>query len=102
MTNQSLVMASMAAVRDGKPAEAESLLNEALKIVDYDPNRRIMALAYHTLARARLGKMEEPGSISRNWRTYGPRYWFPPQVQPSSSSLIFWRCALLTRRLKRY
>jgi tetratricopeptide (TPR) repeat protein len=54
-----LVTAGMAAVRDGKPVEAESLLTEALKVVDCDPNRRTMALAYRTLARARLGRMEE-------------------------------------------
>jgi tetratricopeptide (TPR) repeat protein len=54
-----LVTAGMAAVRDGRPAEAESLLNESLKVVDYDPNRRIMALAYRALARAHLGGMEE-------------------------------------------
>jgi len=47
-----LVTAAMSAVRDGKPAEAELLLNEALKVAGDDLNRRSLALAYRTLARA--------------------------------------------------
>ena len=54
-----LVTAAMAAVRDGKPAEAESLLDEALKVPGDPRNRRSLALAYRTLARAHLGRTEE-------------------------------------------
>jgi len=54
-----LVTAAMAAVRDGKPAEAESLLDEALKVPGDLRNRRSLALAYRTLARAHLGRTEE-------------------------------------------
>jgi len=54
-----LVTDAMAAVRDGKPAEAESLLNEALKVPGDHRNRRSLALAYRTLARAHLGRTEE-------------------------------------------
>ena len=49
----------MATVRDGKPAEAESLLDEALKVPGDRRNRRSLALAYRTLARAHLGRTEE-------------------------------------------
>jgi tetratricopeptide (TPR) repeat protein len=54
-----LVTAAMAAVRDGKPAEAESLLDEVLRAPGDDPNLDTLALAYRTLARAHLGRTEE-------------------------------------------
>jgi len=54
-----LVTAAMAAVRDGKRAEAESLLDEVLKLPGDLRNRRSLALAYRTLARAHLGRTEE-------------------------------------------
>jgi eukaryotic-like serine/threonine-protein kinase len=54
-----LVADAMAALRDGKPAEAESLLDEVLKVPGDHRNRRSLALAYRTLARAHLGRTEE-------------------------------------------
>jgi tetratricopeptide (TPR) repeat protein len=54
-----LVADAMAAVRDGKPAEAESFLDEVLKVPGDHRNRRSLALAYRTLARAHLGRTEE-------------------------------------------
>jgi tetratricopeptide (TPR) repeat protein len=55
-----LVTAAMAAVRDGKPAEAESFLNESLKLAGDDPNLRSLALAWRALARAHSGRAEKP------------------------------------------
>jgi len=75
-----LITVAMAAVRDGKPAEAESLLNEALKVVDYDPNRRIMALAYRTLARAHLGRMEEARTDFAELEDLRPALPVPPAL----------------------
>ena len=57
-----LVTAAMAALRDGKPAEADVLLNVALKEPSDVPVLRRMALAYHTLALAHLGRMGEARS----------------------------------------
>jgi tetratricopeptide (TPR) repeat protein len=54
-----LVADAMAAVRDGKPAESESFLDEVLKVPGDHRNRRSLALAYRTLARAHLGRTEE-------------------------------------------
>jgi tetratricopeptide (TPR) repeat protein len=54
-----LVTAGIAEVRDGRPAEAESLLDEALKAAGEDPNLPGLALAYRSLARAHLGRIEE-------------------------------------------
>jgi eukaryotic-like serine/threonine-protein kinase len=54
-----LVTAGIAELRDGRPAEAESLLDEALKLAGDDPNLPGLALAYRTLARAHLGRTEE-------------------------------------------
>ena len=54
-----LITAAMAAVRDEKPAEAESLLDEALKLGANNRDQRELALVYRTLARAHLGRNEE-------------------------------------------
>jgi serine/threonine protein kinase len=54
-----LVTGAMAAVRDGRPAEADLLLDEALRVPGDDRDRRSLALAYRTLARAHLGRTEE-------------------------------------------
>jgi serine/threonine protein kinase len=54
-----LVTAGIAELRDGRPAEAESLLDEAIKVAGDDPNLPGLALAYRSLARAHLGRTEE-------------------------------------------
>jgi hypothetical protein len=54
-----LVTAAMAAVRDGRPAEADSILDDALKAAGADLNRRSLALAYRTLEQARLGRTKD-------------------------------------------
>jgi tetratricopeptide (TPR) repeat protein len=54
-----LITAAMAAVRDGKPGEAESLLGGALKDAGLEQDCRRLALAYRTLARVGLGRTEE-------------------------------------------
>jgi tetratricopeptide (TPR) repeat protein len=77
-----LVTAAMAAVRDGKPAEAESLLHEALKIGGDDLNRRRLALAYRALARAQLGRTEEARADLAELEKLGPA--FPAPLAPSA------------------
>jgi tetratricopeptide (TPR) repeat protein len=52
------ITVAMAAVRDGKPAEAESLLAEVLKSMRFRESRAL-ALAYRTLARVHLGRTKE-------------------------------------------
>jgi len=54
-----LVTAAMAAVRDGRPAEADSILDDALKVAGADLNRRSLALAYRTLEQTHLGRTKE-------------------------------------------
>jgi len=54
-----LVTAAMAAVRDGRPAEADSILDDALKVGGADLNRRSLALAYRTLEQAHQGRTKE-------------------------------------------
>jgi tetratricopeptide (TPR) repeat protein len=54
-----LVTAAMAAVRDGRPAEADSILDDALKVAGADLNCRSLALAYRTLEQAHLGRTKE-------------------------------------------
>ncbi len=54
-----LVTAAMAAVRDGRPAEADSILDDALKVAGADLNRRSLTLAYRTLEQAHLGRTKE-------------------------------------------
>ncbi len=54
-----LVTAGMAAVREGKPAEAESLLDPVLNARDQNPAFCRLAVAYRTLARAQMGRTEE-------------------------------------------
>jgi serine/threonine protein kinase/Icc-related predicted phosphoesterase len=54
-----LVTAAMAAVRDGRPAEADSILDDALKVAGADLTPRSLALAYRALEKAHLGRTEE-------------------------------------------
>ena len=73
-----LVTAGMAAVRNGKPSEAESLLDEALKVSGDDLNRRSLALAYRTLARAHLGRTEEARADLAELENLRPVFPVPP------------------------
>src|ERR1039458_8778542 len=54
-----LITAAMAAVREGKPAEAEPLLTESLNLPGDTPDRQGLALAYRAMARAQLGRTDE-------------------------------------------
>ena len=57
--NWFLVTAAMAGVRDGRPAEAESLLDEVINAPGDDRVRRCLALAYRSLARTQLGRTNQ-------------------------------------------
>jgi tetratricopeptide (TPR) repeat protein len=54
-----LVTAAMAAVRDGRLGDADSILDDALQIAGADLNRRSLALAYRTLEQAHQGRTRE-------------------------------------------
>jgi tetratricopeptide (TPR) repeat protein len=54
-----LITAAMAAVREGKPAEAEPLLTESLNLPGDTPDRQGLALAYRAMARAQLGQTDK-------------------------------------------
>lgn len=54
-----MVTAAMAAVRDGKPAEAETLLTEAVNLSDGNSRLQPLALGYRAIALAQLGRTNE-------------------------------------------
>jgi tetratricopeptide (TPR) repeat protein len=75
-----LVPAAMAAVREGKPAEAELLLNEVLEVSHNDASISALALAYRTLARTHLGRMEEARADFAELEKLQPALPVPPAL----------------------
>jgi tetratricopeptide (TPR) repeat protein len=77
-----LVTAAMAELRDGKPAEAESLLDDAIKVPNDNLNLRGLELAYRTLARAQLGRTEEARADLAHLEKLVPE--FPAPLVPAA------------------
>jgi len=76
----SLVPAAMAAVREGKPAEAELLLNEVLEVSHNEASLCAVALAYRTLARTHLGRTEEARADFAELEKLQPALPVPPAL----------------------
>jgi tetratricopeptide (TPR) repeat protein len=77
-----IVTAGMAELRDGKPAEAQLLLNEAIKLTGNDPPIRSLELSYRSLARAHLGRTEEARADLADLEKLVPE--FPAPLAPTA------------------
>ena len=80
-----MVTAAMAALLDRAPAEAEPLLTEAICFYADDWDRQSLALAYRSLARAYLGKMDEARADLAELEKYLPLF----QARPMLSPIVF-------------
>jgi eukaryotic-like serine/threonine-protein kinase len=80
-----LVPAAMAALREGKPAEAELLLNEVLEVSHNQASLCALALAYRALARTHLGRTEEARADLAELEKLQPALPVPPAL---SAALI--------------